>query len=141
MKYIYTAIFEPEDKMYNVSFPDLEECYTCGDNLADALKMAEDALSSYLTWQEDHNRPVPQATAPEKVTVPEGCVSTMIEADTDHYRRKPESRESISPKSFRKPLKKNWLQSENTNAQLCNQAPASAGAFSNFLAKACRRVI
>ena len=87
MKYIYTAIFEPEGKKYNISFPDLEECSTCGDNLADALKMAEDALSSYLTWQEDHNRPVPQATAPEKVTVPEGCVSTIIEADTDHYRR------------------------------------------------------
>ena len=40
MKYIFTAIFEPEGSKYNIFFPDLEDCYTCGDNLADALRMA-----------------------------------------------------------------------------------------------------
>ena len=86
-KYVYTALLEPEEGKYNVVFPDLEGCYTCGDNLPDALKMAEDALSSFLTWQEDHQRDIPQATDPIKVKVPENQISTLIEADTDAYRR------------------------------------------------------
>ena len=48
-KYVYPAIFTSEpDGGYSVYFPDLEGCYTCGDTLADALFMAEDALALIL---------------------------------------------------------------------------------------------
>ena len=86
-KYVYTAVLEPEDGMYNVSFPDLEDCFTCGDDLQDALKMAQDALANYLRRQEDHHRPIPKATDPSKVLIPSNRISTLIEADTDAYRR------------------------------------------------------
>lgn len=44
-KYVFPAVFELEDGLYNVLFPDLPGCYTCGNDLADALYMAEDALA------------------------------------------------------------------------------------------------
>ena len=87
-RYVYTALFEPEiDGKISVTFPDLDGCYTCGDNLQDALKMAHDVLNSFLTRQEDHKRCIPEASDPSKVEVPAGCISTLIEADTEIYRR------------------------------------------------------
>ena len=49
-RYLYPAIFEPEDGAYNVTFPDLPDCYTCGDNLADAMMMAQDVLADVLPF-------------------------------------------------------------------------------------------
>ena len=38
MKYVYPAVFTPEDNgQFSVNFPDLESCYTCGDDLGDAF--------------------------------------------------------------------------------------------------------
>ena len=86
-KYVYCALLEPEEGKFNVSFPDLEDCYTCGDDLQDALKMAHDALASYLTWQEDHHRDIPEATNPQKIKVPKNTIQTLIDVDTEIYRK------------------------------------------------------
>ena len=41
-KYSYPAIFTPEENgAFSIVFPDLEGCYTCGDNLTDGIMMAE----------------------------------------------------------------------------------------------------
>ena len=54
MKYVYPAVFTPEDSgRFSVNFPDLESCYTCGDDLGDALYMAEDVLAMTLVSYED----------------------------------------------------------------------------------------
>ena len=37
----YPAKFEQEGQAYNVSFRDIPEAMTCGDNFADALQMAK----------------------------------------------------------------------------------------------------
>jgi predicted RNase H-like HicB family nuclease len=48
-KYVYPAIFTKEkDGGYSVCFPDVESCYTDGDDMADALEMAEDVLCLML---------------------------------------------------------------------------------------------
>ena len=124
-KYLYTSILEPEDGMYNVSFPDLADCYTCGDNLEDALKMGEDALASYLTWQEDHHREIPPATAPENIDVPKRCISTIMEVDTDVYRR------LLSNKAVKKTL--------SIPAWLDEKAKAKGINFSKVLQEALER--
>ncbi len=63
MKYVFPAIFTPEDGgAYSVIFPDLDGCYTCGDDLQDALEMAADALALTLYGYEKDNRPVPAAS-------------------------------------------------------------------------------
>ena len=53
-KYVYPAVFTPEEAgKYSVYFPDIDGCYTCGDDLADGMEMAEDALALMLTHLED----------------------------------------------------------------------------------------
>lgn len=86
-KYVYPAVFEPEDGLYNVSFPDLPECYTCGDNLADAMHMAEDALGGWLSRAEEKASQIPAASELHAVSGAEGAIVTLILADTDAYRR------------------------------------------------------
>ena len=76
-KYVFSALLEPEEGKFNVTFPDLEGCYTCGDDLEDALKMAQDVLASYLTWEEDHHREIAKATDPRKIYVPENAIQTL----------------------------------------------------------------
>ena len=79
-KYVYPAIFTSEpDGGYSVYFPDLEGCYTCGDTLADALFMAEDALALILYGYEKDQRPIPQPSKMSGIKVTlmpdilEGC--------------------------------------------------------------------
>ena len=49
MKYAYPAIFTPiGNGEFDVKVPDLPGCRTCGKDLADAISMAEDAVSMWL---------------------------------------------------------------------------------------------
>lgn len=58
-KYVYPAVFTPEEAgKYSVYFPDIDGCYTCGDDLADGMEMAEDALTLMLTHLEDEQREI-----------------------------------------------------------------------------------
>ena len=48
-KYIFAALFTKEaDGGYSVSFPQLDGCYTQGDNFEEARRMAADAMSLHL---------------------------------------------------------------------------------------------
>ena len=85
--YIYSALLVSEEGKYNVSFPDLKDCYTCGDDIQDSLKMARDALAGYLTRQEDRHLEIPEATNPMGILVPDNAIHTLIDVDTDAYRR------------------------------------------------------
>ena len=87
MKYVYPTIFEPEDGLYNVTFPDLPNCYTCGDDLADALFMAEDALGGWLSRAEENGVEIPAASSDKSIVHGENATVTLVLADTDAYRR------------------------------------------------------
>ena len=50
---VYLAVFHPEEDGYSVSFPDLPGCYTDGQDLADAMTMAEEALGVFLAPRYD----------------------------------------------------------------------------------------
>lgn len=86
-QYVFPAIFEPEDGMYNVSFPDLPSCYTCGDNLTDAMRMADDALCGWLSRAEEMGEAIPTASDVSALPRPSDAIATLILADTDAYRR------------------------------------------------------
>lgn len=48
-KYIYQAILTTDNEGgYNVEFPSLPGCFTCGATLQEAAEMAMDAASSYI---------------------------------------------------------------------------------------------
>lgn len=57
----FPAIFtKEEDGKYSVNFPDLEGCFTYGDNLHDAQNMALDVLEMTLKCYKDHGKVIPE---------------------------------------------------------------------------------
>ena len=87
MKYAFTAIFEPEDGGYVVSFPDIEGCITEGESVQEAIYMAQDALCVMLYDKEMEKQEIPVATNPCEIQVPEGAFASVIAVDTEDYRR------------------------------------------------------
>lgn len=88
MKYVYTAVFSPnENESYTVTFPDIKGCITEGKTLDEAISMANDALCLMLYDMEESKKAIPSATKPDKVKAPEGGFCSVISADTETYRR------------------------------------------------------
>ena len=86
-KYIYPAIFTPEeDGGFSVRFPDIQGCLTSGDDLADALKMSNDALALILVQYEDKKRKIPAPSDILSLKLKKGEFSSLISADTVAYR-------------------------------------------------------
>lgn len=91
MKYAYPAIFTPaKEGGYDVKVPDLPGCRTCGDNLAEAIFMAEDAVSMWLWDAENKNEPIPPVSVLPPVKAPQFI--NYVYADTGAYRKKNDSR-------------------------------------------------
>lgn len=114
MKYVYPAILYPDDDKISVTVPDLPGCHTYGNDKADALFMAKDAIEMWLWDAENNSEEIPQAST----TLPlmTGETLTLIAADTDEYRRANDTR------SVKKTLSiPSWL---NTQAEKAN-APFS----------------
>ncbi|MGN0400660.1 MAG: type II toxin-antitoxin system HicB family antitoxin [Acetatifactor sp.] len=92
-KYAYPAIFTPEeDGGYSVLFPDLEGCFTCGDNLADALFMAEDALALVLYGYEHDSRSIPVPSKASDITISDSQFVNFVSCDTLEYNKRFNSR-------------------------------------------------
>lgn len=108
MKYAYPAVFTPvEDGGFDVYVPSLPGCRTCGNDLPDALFMAEDAVSMWLWDAENKNEAIPAAAPPPPAAAPQFV--SYVYADTDAYRRKNDNR--AVKKTLSLP---NWL---NTQAE------------------------
>lgn len=111
MRYVYPAILFPDDNKVSVTVPDLPGCYTFGDDMADALIMAKDAIEMWLWDAENNGEAIPPAS--ENLEAGESQTITLIVADTDVYRREHDTR------SVKKTLSlPNWLnsQAEKANA-------------------------
>lgn len=87
-KYVYSAVFTKEDDgKYSVVFNDLEGCYTCGDNLEEAIEMAEDVLALTLYGYEKENKEIPKPTPISEIKVKENEFVNYIACDTLEYRK------------------------------------------------------
>lgn len=108
-RYVYPAIFHPDEKDggYFISFPDLPGCFTEGNDMADAMYMANDVLEMWLAYTEDRHEPIPAPTASPQVEAPEFV--NLVLADTDAWRKKYDSRAVKKTLSI-----PNWL---NTRAE------------------------
>ena len=87
-KYYYPAIFTEEKNGYSVTFPDLEGCFTCGDDLQDSLTMATDVLSCYLCDCEIEARVLPKPSDLKLLKTGRNEFASYIICDTDEYKRK-----------------------------------------------------
>jgi predicted RNase H-like HicB family nuclease len=116
MKYVYPAIFTPEDGNILVSVPDLPGLHTFGSSLAEALYMAQDAIEMWLWDAENKQESMPPASslaeAAKWCESPQQFVN-LIAADTDEYRRQNDTR--VIKKTLSIPA---WLnnQAEKANA-------------------------
>ena len=82
MRYSYPCSLTPEeDGGYSVSFPNVPEALTCGDDRAEALEMAQDALTvalgMYVQSGEDIPVPSQAADGQDMVTIPSIIASKL----------------------------------------------------------------
>lgn len=54
--------FDEEDKIYYVRFPDIEEAFTDGDSLKEAIYNAQEVLGLVIYEREKMGREIPKAT-------------------------------------------------------------------------------
>lgn len=59
-RYIYPAILEQEDGYINISFPDLEECFTYADSIEDVLISAREVLELCIYEREQDGKIIPK---------------------------------------------------------------------------------
>ena len=110
MTYVYPAVFTKEEEDgYSVTFPDLEGCYTCADDLYDAIGMAEDVLSLTLAAYEENHVDIPPASPRSAISLREKDFITYIRCDTPYVcRRSQEAIEQLHVRNV-KVLVKNLL--------------------------------
>lgn len=107
MKLFYPAIFhKTEENGFWVSFPDIPECLTEGDDLAQAYEMAADALGLCM---EDRmlEKNIPMPSDPSHISVEKDAFLVVVEFDRLEYLKK------HSTKSVKKTLTiPEWLNQE-----------------------------
>jgi len=111
MKYVYPAILYHDDGKISITVPDLPGCHTFGDDTADALIMAKDAIEGWLWDAENNQEQIP--TPSESLHINDGETFTLVAADTDEYRK------ANDTKAVKKTLSiPSWLnhQAERANA-------------------------
>ncbi len=86
-KYVYPAIFTPEESGFSIVFPDIDGCFTQGEDIADGIKMAEDALALMLTYYEDEQKEIPTPSPINTLVLENGAFTSYISCDTAVYRR------------------------------------------------------
>ena len=91
-KLFYPALFhKAEEGGFWITFPDLPECMTQGDNMEEAYSMAVDALGLCLTDREKEKTPLPPATAPDLIPPEPDAFLVVIEFDMLAYKKRTSS--------------------------------------------------
>ena len=90
MKYVYPAILFSDDGKIGITVPDLPGCHTYGDDMADALFTAKDAIEMWLWDAENKQEAIPDAS--ETLSLEPGETLTLIAADTDEFRQANDTR-------------------------------------------------
>ena len=82
---VYPAIFSPENNTYNVTFPDVAEAITFGEDIPEDVIMAQSALGLALYEQTQ----MPPASSPKDIHLKsDEDFVVMISLDLNEYRRK-----------------------------------------------------
>lgn len=92
-KLFYPALFhKAEEGGFWISFPDLPECLTQGDDMAQAYEMAVDALGLALVCREEEGQLLPAASDPTAVIPEPDSFLVVIEFDMLAYKKRTDSR-------------------------------------------------
>lgn len=92
-KLFYPALFhKAAEGGFWISFPDIPECFTQGDDMAQAYEMAVDALGLALTSREKERLPLPAMSDPTAITPEPDSFLVVIEFDILSYRKRSNSK-------------------------------------------------
>lgn len=93
-KLYYPAIFHiAEEGGFWITFPDIPECMSEGDNLEKAYKMANDALGLAITSRIEENEEIPTPSQITSIDSSNGDEFTaIIEFDLEEYRKRHSSK-------------------------------------------------
>lgn len=87
-KYVYPAVFTAEnDGGYSIEFPDLDGCFTQGNDTADALDAANDALCLMLYHMEKDKKDIPAPSDIRNISAKEGSFVSLVSCDTIEYKK------------------------------------------------------
>lgn len=87
-KLFYPAIFhKAEEGGYWISFPDIPECLTQGDNMEQAYEMAVDALGLAISSRYQQKEDIPIPSEPENISVNDGFL-VIVEFDMLAYQKR-----------------------------------------------------
>lgn len=88
-KLFYPAIFHKADEGgFWITFPDLPECMTQGEDMQDAYEMATDALGLAIVTRQENNEPLPAASEPYAIVPEQNTFCAVIEFDYLSYQKK-----------------------------------------------------
>ena len=92
-KFFYPALFhKAEEGGFWISFPDIPECLTQGNDMSQAYEMAIDALGLALTCSEKEQQPFPASSDPTTITLEPDSFLVVIEFDMLAYKKRTNSR-------------------------------------------------
>lgn len=79
----YPAVFHPEATGYSVTVPDIEGCFTQGDTMDEAVRMAQDAIGLML----EECAVCPTPSVPSSLPVEAGDFVVMVPFDMAAYQK------------------------------------------------------
>ena len=92
-KIFYPAIFhKAEEGGFWITFPDIPECMTQGDDMQQAYEMAVDALGLAITSRQEEKIDLPTPSLPYDLTVNMDEFCVVIEFDLLAYKKRTNSR-------------------------------------------------
>lgn len=92
-KLFYPAVFHPaEEGGFWVSFPDIPECLTQGDDMTQAYEMAVEALGLSITDIVDNKGYLPVPSAPDSIKIEDNGFLVIIQFDLAAYRKRNSSK-------------------------------------------------
>jgi predicted RNase H-like HicB family nuclease len=87
MEYVYPAIFHRnEDESYTITYPNLPGCISEGKTLANAMYMAQSALTQWLGYLIDKKQEIPNASPVKKIKTTNGDFVNLIRAEVKSAR-------------------------------------------------------
>lgn len=86
MKKVYPVVLTPAELGFVVSVPDLK-INTEGNDVADAISMARDAIGLWGITEQDFGRTIPEPSELSKIFHEANEIVTLVDIDFDAYRR------------------------------------------------------
>lgn len=92
-KLFYPALFHmAEEGGFWITFPDIPECLTQGDDMEDAYNMSIDALGLCITDMIKNKVALPAPSEPAAIKTERGSFLVVVEFDLNAYRKRHNSK-------------------------------------------------